>query len=974
MEQPSVGESFDALVGLVAAVKAASPFAPVTVLVPSHASALDVYRLLARRVNGGKGLVAVTCLTPGDLAQRVFDRAGLAAGRSPVTTIVREGAVLNELSKNAGIFDQVADQPATALALARASAELDDVTLTDDKLPKLVADVVRVHQNVTRALGPGWHTQHDVVAAAITQLPSHAAGFGTVISFLLPTECSDADRKLLEALAAAVPVTTIARTPAADSVPTDTRVLSITDADDEARTVSRLVVEQLKKQIPGHRIGVFWGAADPYRVLLHRHLADAGVEVNGPAARQYTDMAYVRGFLTLLGLDRADIDRRQVLDVLAEGVLRWSEEKLPSSARCERLYTTEAVEEPEPRPTVRFVETPEEPADPTTAGVLEYRRKQSAERATFDNYILALSLSLTTLANAQTWPEAALSLEAMFNEHFDPITFYDAELTECREAVTDAIRALGSLEGVAPRPTLRSVRAALASQLATLTRRHGTFGTGVTLGSLASGAARDLDVVIVVGLAEGLTPTRLRDDALLPDSVRVLWHGVLPLLAERAAKQHREFLDTLASAARVRIVTFPRGNLRGGGERGASRWLTTHIASSAARGSEPVEIIGSYHDGILSGVPIVDSAPVTAQTWRLRALMSGADGNGTPRDTVLELAQAMRADRASGVFSRFNGNLSSQAHLLRVLDRPLTATSLEDWIASPLSYFLHRVLDQRIFTDVQLDVEIDALTRGSMLHEILEDHVAAQISGTPDAGSLEALQAISEQAFESWRVDSWIDHLWQRDMNVMRRDLKTWWGLQAETASNGWLPQHAEAAFGLADPAAYDALLFTLDDGSTIRFSGKVDRIDYHPDGSIRVVDYKAGTSDRFSKLSSDSPTAGSSKLQLPVYGLFAQAQGQGNGQTGTVLAEYDFITQRGGHTTIGYPVTDHVVDQLRSDVSAIVAAIRLGVFPPRPASGSFQSITQMIGTAALNALWGRLSPHLDHDLVARFWPEEDDK
>jgi hypothetical protein len=247
VESTSSSTAFERLRQLVEVAKTGSPFASVTVLVPSHASGLDVRRFLTRRINGGNGLVALTCLTLADLAQHLFDRSGKVAGRSPLSSVVRERAVLSVLANEAGVFAGVADQPATARALARASADLDEITLTDAELPSLVADVVRVHRGASARLRGGWHTDQDVFHTATRQLadPDVAAEFGTIISFLLPTEPSAAEQLLLATFEAVTAITTVTTdAPAdADALLADTRVLSITDADDEARAVARIVVE-----------------------------------------------------------------------------------------------------------------------------------------------------------------------------------------------------------------------------------------------------------------------------------------------------------------------------------------------------------------------------------------------------------------------------------------------------------------------------------------------------------------------------------------------------------------------------------------------------------------------------------------------------------------------------------------------------------------------------------------------------------
>ena len=79
-----------------------------------------------------------------------------------------------------------------------------------------------------------------------------------------------------------------------------------------------------------------------------------------------------------------------------------------------------------------------------------------------------------------------------------------------------------------------------------------------------------------------------------------------------------------------------------------------------------------------------------------------------------------------------------------------------------------------------------------------------------------------------------------------------------------------------------------------LRFRGKVDRVDRHEDGTVRVVDYKSGRRDKFKAITPEDPTAGGTKFQLPVYGLFARSLGGAN-----VRAEYWFLGAPG--EPVGY-------------------------------------------------------------------------
>lgn len=130
---PSVSASFALLTELVTEAKAGAPFAPVTVIVPSHRSGLDVTRHLARTVADGRGVVNVHAHTLADIAALLHETSGAGTGRSLVTSLIRQGAVQLVLAEHPGDFAKVADQPATAAALSSASKTLDVVDVSEAK-------------------------------------------------------------------------------------------------------------------------------------------------------------------------------------------------------------------------------------------------------------------------------------------------------------------------------------------------------------------------------------------------------------------------------------------------------------------------------------------------------------------------------------------------------------------------------------------------------------------------------------------------------------------------------------------------------------------------------------------------------------------------------------------------------------------------------------------------------------------------
>nr|WP_205162230.1 PD-(D/E)XK nuclease family protein [Arthrobacter roseus] len=284
-------------------------------------------------------------------------------------------------------------------------------------------------------------------------------------------------------------------------------------------------------------------------------------------------------------------------------------------------------------------------------------------------------------------------------------------------------------------------------------------------------------------------------------------------------------------------------------------------------------------------------------------------------------------------------------------DRPLSPTRLEDWVTSPFSYFLKHVLKVTIFEDVELEVQINPMQRGNLVHKILEDYVR-EVADEGQPPSSDRLLELAEGAFTEFANPVWLAHVWDRTQARIRQDLRQVFDADHKTADEGWSYLAAEASFGPEDTDTHPPVELTLDDGSSIYFRGKVDRIDQHDDGRLKVIDYKTGKAKRYQELKKHR-TAEGSRFQLPVYGLFARTLARK--PASDVVAQYWFISSDGGFATIGYEVSEDVIAQLREDASLIISAIRGGVFPMRPESTPFTSFTNLMGAQEAKQQWLRV-------------------
>lgn len=914
-------DAYDRLSAAVADAKAGRPLAPVTVVVPGHGVGRDVTAHLAR--TGGLANTHVRTL---EQFVEHLARPALAP-RAPLRYPLLEAAVQKALLDDPGVFADVADQSATAESLAHASWQLCalDVPCPEDANP-LVDGVFRIHRRCIAAHAHRFHVQHEAYTAARERL-----GEAGAIVVFLPCEEDPAARLFLEHLRDRTVTVDVED----EAAPPGTLVVHASDSDDEIRAVTRLVRRHLSNGVPGHRIGVFYAAEDPYLVLLHEHFGRAGIGFHGPEHRSVGDRAAARSLLRLLQLDLDAMPRRALLAILAEQAVYWRDDRGGVlGVRLAELLTCHEM--------------------PIVAGD-DWHKLTTVESASplfrtaeqLRGLIDALRGDLAAVVGADTWSDVATGLTGLLGRYFRPTAGDPDDLAVLHHIATG----LGDLDSIAPPPSPERIVGAVAVRVQAHRRTVGTGGAGVTVGPIPIGSGRSLDVSIVVGGAEGLLPFVRRDDPLLPDAVTGFGQS------DRLEVQYRQFLRTVAAGRHHRVLTFPRGSLRGGGERVPSRWVlptldaltgirvgTTSWAKDTDR-CDHVVIVPSFDAATQNSDPRIGTGAASATEWRLRALAAvpASRRSGLLDDAVVERGMQMRSDRLWGRFTRFNGNLASAADLLGVFDEPIAPTSLEAWVTSPYVFFIRKILHAEHLEDPDEVIGIDPLTRGSLIHEILNRYVAERISGSD--GGRTRLREIAEHELSKARAAApgWLPQLWERDSAAIRHDLESWHDHDAEDRADGWAPIGTEIEFGGADrPVEFDI------GAATLMFRGTVDRIDRHRQGRLRVTDYKTGGTGDYESLTADAPTAGRTRYQLPVYGVFARATADVDDP---VEVRYWFITERYRFAAIGYTMTGDVFATVRDDLAFVHRAISAGQFPPRPGK-RYCYTTNVIGRLGMQRWW----------------------
>lgn len=625
--------------------------------------------------------------------------------------------------------------------------------------------------------------------------------------------------------------------------------------------------------------------------------------------------------------------------------------------------------------------------DPSTRRI-EWLRDEAVECRRLAEFIAELRSHLEAGRSRRTWPSLCNWIRAALHRYVGhvgraPWTLDWPEWqTQAAERVSEALDRLSELGAVESRVGLAAMAQALSDELSDPHGRRGVTGTGVYVGPLS----RALDLaprsVYVVGLAEGILPRRQTPDSLIHDDERRAVGHALPSSADAAADERRALLAALASASGRSTLTVPRGNLRQSAEYVPSRWLAPTVREltadsglfsdgyvsgerlRAAAHDDSVQGIAespSYVTGVLTAAfPATEQEFDSASVWAMTPAERDAVDHPLFDDPAFSAGVAMTVARHSSRFTRFDGNLSAVIDGDAAFAEVMSPSRLEAWAACPRRFLFEHLLEVRVIEEPEALLRLSPGERGRLMHAAIDEffrsfdalrgsavgsHEDADIADAdsewphlppgpqraPDDRDRAHLVAIGRRLAERVERHGLTGRtvLWERDRDMLLADLEELLDRDEsrDAATRGQILS-SEFRFGLDGGAA--AVAYDLEDGTTVRFRGVVDRVERRADGSVIVVDYKSGSARSFRQLNGDDPTLAGTKLQLPVYALAAAKHFAAGDVTAAVEhAAYWFITgQPGRWSWLGLGVDRRLMDRFGRVVNMIVSGIRGGVFP----------------------------------------------
>jgi|GEM_PF-1435627 len=441
----------------------------------------------------------------------------------------------------------------------------------------------------------------------------------------------------------------------------------------------------------------------------------------------------------------------------------------------------------------------------------------------------------------------------------------------------------------------------------TLTRLRGTGlpepggFAAVELTGFLELALDDAPCAILTDVNEGILPEGGGADAFLPDALRTALG--LPDARRRFARD--VFLMNVVAHSREHVVTFACQQAATGEPRLPSRLLL-------ADANDEVKVA------------------------RVRGFYAEQDGECVEHDE-LKADDQNRTSASLGVAAEDGGRVElvlphpvkgKRRPLKQGEEKPYSATELADYLRCPYRYYLKRVERAEGLTD--REDEMDGAYFGNVLHGVLHQFGLSEMRDATDA---EVISKWLNQELDRY-ARMCLGAEWSPAVRVqvaqMRLRLERFAREQAVERGKGWkiqknkLEQEFKASF---DPGG----------GEVCWLFAKIDRVDQHTDGHLRIVDYKSSdnglTPEKKHHTSPKKPkTFRWKELQLPLYHYVGRKEFEQN------AIEVAYWNLPADDKKSGPQVAKWNRDMLgkaEAEIGEVITNIRAGVFwpPEKPVS-----------------------------------------
>lgn len=913
----------------IAAGRALDPLAPVTVICPSHLSALQMRRRLAELTP----FAAVRFETLPRLAELIGAGRLAAQGRRPMARPIGDHLAEVVAAQAGHPLDPIRGLDGFARALRRLFARLRRAGLRGgEPLPAgagdpHLAEVVRLY-GLWRERIAAFYDEEDLLDAAadaVEEDTARAAELGS-LHLVPPAARSHSGARLVAALAAARGGIAVA----ADPEPAeDVHLLLAPDLASEAREAVREVLAALDEGVAIHEIAVFHGADPGYAEPLRRAMEAAGLPAAAMPGTPLVQTPAGRGVLALLDVALSDLSRTAFIDALGLAPMRRD---LPGAGgarvalrlgRWDRLSRAAGITHGAERWRTGIGALCDDRREQMAAASRDGQdRSWLGDEITEAEELLGVALTLwDRLQELRPGQPAAAFLDrlrAIVADYLDPGAVGTAE-------VLAEVERLGTVDAVGGAFSLAGFHRALRVNLEAASVREGRFGEGVLVADHRRAAGLRYTRVVLCGAAEGLLPAGPGTDALVGDAAWEALRAHLPFVedAARRVELAGEAARRAVGSGRAVVMTCPLYEGAGARER-----YPSPLALTAARRHDPALETATALRAHSAPWLRRATSPLAAQlrglpidAWEvaLREAVARVQAGGpAPAHDPLERPLLMLRARAGTELSEWDGNLAALAGAswLQVPD-PVSPTRLETYGACGFRFFLSSLLRLRV-PDQPRDTEtIDPMVRGNIVHGALEAFfrerhaegrpAPGEAWGPADAGRLgELLDA--EVTAARRRGLGGLPVFARQQERALHADMVSFLAHDSRfRRETGAVPCDFEQRIDVTGPGGQ-------------RFVGYIDRIDRDGGGRVWVVDYKTG---RVPDANS-AALGGGTLLQLPVYLLAAAGAAE-------ATAVYWYISARGGFERVPYVASAINTEAFARVTGAIAGGVAAGSFPAVP-------------------------------------------
>jgi ATP-dependent helicase/nuclease subunit B len=971
---------------LIDGIRTERGFDRITVVTPTNQASFYIRRALAK-----DGLFNVDF-------KRLEDVAEQLAGRDftkPLLHDLQASEFVYEAARDEALGSKLGGEdvsPQLQTALHSTFRELE--TLDADQRDRIAAQSEIQHELIARfakymELADGYRRGFEVAQTAAkylgdNQLAERTQALGTVL-LIEASVVAPVQRPLFDALAAmpdAVTISIVDSLPKIEMLghPPDythrLKPIGVPDVAQEVRAVVREIVDLARKCKRFTRMAVVF-EDDSYASRIAEALEFAGIPISGPDRTALSDMPEGQFVNGLLDIFENDFNRLDVTAWLSSAPIRDPERSENGSAsvpaaRWDAISRTAGVTSSIPdswtprlnryaKNVVRHAERSDRLGEGRENAVAA--AKSDAQYTIWLNAFIARLAERKPTEAEDSWSGFGSWIRSMVNDYLYDQSGPKDEADSRSSRLFSLIDRLETLEtsGSVP-PTYQHCVGVLREQLGRRSAGLKSLGAGVYVGPVWTAAGCPFDTVFVLGMSEARYPSPGLSDPLLPDPVKkeIDPTGVsLGTVESRVEESHQSFVSVLESAEQV-FMYWPSGIPGEAREFGPARWFLDAVREVAR---EPLLQAGQLSKVDIPGLTILrrsDSMSLVprkagdaheydvtgARSWKLNERAAESFPLLTEVESIGSSVKFTAAQNGAA-WTEYDGKIDltssdsvdESATGTGVRETVGSATAFETYAACPYRFFLSRRLHIEPTASPEPEMALDALTFGTLIHDVLEKFALWRMEFTNDIPPRNdqeiwlknAVQSNIEKLKEDTPGRS--NGAWKIEESRAWLILRQWLRRETDTADQPGMHQiEAEYSFGSTNDNSDSgpAVEVRTDSGKTVKFRGQIDRVDISDDGSrVIVYDYKSGGNSAYTKLDSD-PVKKGTKLQLPLYSK-AVAHKYPDAD---ISASYWFV--RESSTAELKPPPDkydstRAETALNAAVGTIVEGIEAGAFPARP-------------------------------------------